>query len=171
MLHTLYGDETLSRSSVFKCYKQFKEGRKDLQGDPRNGRPSTPRTADTIANVLEMVTWDRRLTLEMMPDELNTNKETIRQILHEDLRRGKICAKSVPHRLADEQKQRRLASRQGFIQACQDNTSFLDCIFSFLRWKLPSKERDFKMLKMLREIWHLRSVFKIFLNDAINVFK
>jgi hypothetical protein len=57
----------------------------------------------------------------MMLDELNINKETIRQILHEDLRKRKICAKFVPHSLRDEQKQRRLTSAQDFIQTCQDN--------------------------------------------------
>jgi hypothetical protein len=39
-----------------------------------------------------------------MSDELNMNKETIRQILHEDLGKGKICGKFVPHSITDEQK-------------------------------------------------------------------
>jgi hypothetical protein len=39
-----------------------------------------------------------------MADELNINKETIRQILHEDSRKRKISAKLVPHRLTDERK-------------------------------------------------------------------
>jgi transposase len=85
MLQTVYGDEALSHSSVFEWFKQFKDTREDLQDDPRRGHPSTSRNADTIANVREMVTRDRRLTLRMMSDELNINKEMIRQILHEDL--------------------------------------------------------------------------------------
>jgi hypothetical protein len=64
----------------------------------------------------------------MMSDELNINKETIRQILHEDLRRRIICVKFVPYSLTDEQKQRRFKSCKDFIQTCQDNPSFLDCI-------------------------------------------
>jgi histone-lysine N-methyltransferase SETMAR len=127
MLRTVYGD-ALSRSSVFEWFKQFRDGREDPQVDPRSGRPSTTRNADTIANVRQMVTRDRPLTLRMMSDKLNINKETIRQILHEDLRKRKICAKFVPHSLTDEQKQRRLTSCQDFIQSCQDNPSFLDCI-------------------------------------------
>jgi hypothetical protein len=35
--------------------------------------------------------------LEMMSDELN--KETIRQIFHDDLRKNRICPEFVPHRL------------------------------------------------------------------------
>jgi transposase len=128
MLQTVCGDEALSRSSVLEWFKLFKDGFKDLQDDPRSGRPSTPRSADTIPNVRAMVTRDRRLTLRMMSDELNINKETVRQILHEDLRKRKICAKFVPHRLTDEQKERRLTSCQDFIHTCQENPSFLDCI-------------------------------------------
>jgi transposase len=106
MLQTVYNDEALSRNSVFEWFKRFKDERGDLHNDPRSERPSTSRNADTIANVLETVTRDRRLTLRMMLDELNINKETIRQILHEDLRKRKICAKFVSYSLTDEQKQR-----------------------------------------------------------------
>jgi transposase len=56
MLHTVCGDEGLSRSSVFEWFKLFKEGCEDLQDDPRSERPSASRDADTIANVREMVT-------------------------------------------------------------------------------------------------------------------
>jgi hypothetical protein len=128
MLQTAYGDKDLSRSSLIECFKRFEEGREDLQDDPSSGSPSTSRNADTMANVLKMVILDRPLTLRMMSDELNINEETIRQILHNDLR--KICAKFVPHSLKDEQKQRRLTSSQDFIQTCQDNLSFLDYILT-----------------------------------------
>jgi hypothetical protein len=72
-------------------------------------------------------------------------------------------------------KKRRLTSCQNFIQTCQDNPNFLDCIFSFLRRKLPSKERGSRMLKTLRKLrfhWRpLPTLFRNFLNDSINVFK
>jgi transposase len=90
MLKTVHGDEALSRNSVLEWFKRFKDKREDLQDDPRSGRLSTPRNADTIANVCEMATRDLRLTLRMISDELNINKETIRQIFHEDLRKRKI---------------------------------------------------------------------------------
>jgi hypothetical protein len=128
ILQTNCGDEVLSRSNVSKCFKLFQDGRDNLQEDPRSGRPSTSRNSDTIANVREMVTRDLRWPLRMMADELNINKEKIRQILHEDLRRGKIRAKFIPHRLRDREKQQRLTSCQGFIQTGQGNPSFLDSI-------------------------------------------
>jgi hypothetical protein len=43
----------------------------------------------------------------MMSDELNFSKETIREIVHEDLRKRRICAKFVLHRLTDEMEAKR----------------------------------------------------------------
>jgi transposase len=125
MLQTVYGDEALGSSSVFKWFKRFKDGRQDLQDNPRSVRPSTSRKADTITIVREMVTRDRRFTLRMMSDEVNIIKEAIHQILHEYLRKRKICAKFVPHSLTDEQKQRRFTS-------CQDFLKFVKAIPGFL---------------------------------------
>jgi hypothetical protein len=59
ILQNLCGDEALNHRSMFEWFKRFKYGREDLQDDPRSGRPSTSRNADTIANVSEMVTRDR----------------------------------------------------------------------------------------------------------------
>jgi hypothetical protein len=63
MWQTVCDDEALSRSSEYKSFKPFKSGRDDHQNDPSSGLLSTTRNADTIANVREMVTRDRRLTL------------------------------------------------------------------------------------------------------------
>jgi hypothetical protein len=40
---------------VFEWFKGFKDGREDLQNDPRSGRPSASQNAITKANVREMV--------------------------------------------------------------------------------------------------------------------
>lgn len=128
MLKTVYGDNTLSRTTVFDWFKRFKDGRESVKDDARTGRPSVSRNADSIAKVRELVARDRRMTLRLMAEELNINKETIRQILHEDLGMRKICAKFVPHNLTDEQKQRRVEACEDFVQNCRDNANFLNCI-------------------------------------------
>jgi hypothetical protein len=69
----------------------------------------------------------------VVADEYNTNKETIRQILQEDSRKRRICAKFVPHRLTDEQKKRRLTSCQDFMQIFKTVPDFFVAFFSFLR--------------------------------------
>jgi hypothetical protein len=44
MLKNAYGEECLSRTSVFEWHKRFKEERESLQDDQREDRPSTSRT-------------------------------------------------------------------------------------------------------------------------------
>ena len=39
MLQQVYGDECLSRTQVFEWFKRFKEGREEIDEDPRPGRP------------------------------------------------------------------------------------------------------------------------------------
>jgi hypothetical protein len=120
MSQTACGDEALSRSSASDWFKRSKDGREDLQDDPRSGRPTASR------NGREVVTRERRWALGMMADEVNSSEETI-------LQKRRMCAKFVPHRLTDQQKQRRLASHQGYIQTWQDKRSFLHFVFSFLK--------------------------------------
>jgi transposase len=127
MLQTVYGDEALSRSSVLEWFKRFRDGREDLQDGPNSGRPSNSRNADTIANVREMVTRGSRLTLRMMSDELNVNKGRFIKSSMKIYGRGR-SAQSSSHSLTDEQKHLRFTSCRDFIQTCQDNPSFLDCI-------------------------------------------
>jgi hypothetical protein len=56
LFQSVCSNEALGSSSGFDWFKRFKDGREYLQGEPRSGRLSTSRNADTIAYVLEMVT-------------------------------------------------------------------------------------------------------------------
>jgi hypothetical protein len=47
MLKSAYGEEYLSRTSVFEWHKMFKEGRESLQDDERKGCPSTSITEES----------------------------------------------------------------------------------------------------------------------------
>jgi transposase len=49
-----YGDATLSRFVVFKWHKAFKEGRENVEYDPRSGRPISS-TNDEIVEVVRAV--------------------------------------------------------------------------------------------------------------------
>jgi transposase len=47
ILKSAYGEEYLSRTSVFEWHKRFKERRESLQVDERKGRPSNSRTQES----------------------------------------------------------------------------------------------------------------------------
>ena len=105
MLQQVYGEETMSRSHAFEWHKRFKEGREEVEDDPRSGRPSTSRTADNIERVKQMVRANRRLTVRMIAEELSINKDTVWSIITENLEMHKVCAKMVPKLLSEDQKQ------------------------------------------------------------------
>ncbi|ROT70225.1 hypothetical protein C7M84_011507, partial [Penaeus vannamei] len=126
LLQQVYGSETMSRSRVFEWCKRFKEGRKDVEDDPRSGRPSTTRTEVNVERVRQMVCSDRRLTVRLIANELGINHDSVWKILTEDLDMRKVCAKMVPKLLNDDQKDQRM-------QVCQDILERLETEPDFLR--------------------------------------
>jgi hypothetical protein len=61
-----------------------------------------------VDRVRTLVRSDQRLGVRLIAEELNMNRETVRQILAGDLGIRKMPAKMVPQILTDVQKQRRL---------------------------------------------------------------
>ena len=59
--------------------------------------------------VRELVRLDRRLTVKMIADEVNVNREAVRRILTEELGMRKICAKMVPRNLTEQQRDARVS--------------------------------------------------------------
>jgi hypothetical protein len=43
-LTVAYDEYAMNKSSVFESHRLFKEGREDVQDDPRSGQPKTQRT-------------------------------------------------------------------------------------------------------------------------------
>ncbi|GFU20951.1 protein GVQW3 [Trichonephila clavipes] len=108
-LQQAYGDSVLSRAQVFRWFKTFSEGRESIEIEPRSERPSVSKTTENIVRVRYLVRSDRRLTVRMIGEELNLNHTTIHQILTNELKMRKICAKMVPKSLS--QVNRCLASK------------------------------------------------------------
>ena len=77
MLQQVYGEETMSPTRAFEWHKRFKEGREEVEDDPRSGRPSTSRMADNIEHVKQMVRTHRRLMVRMIAEKLSINKDTV----------------------------------------------------------------------------------------------
>jgi len=102
-LQQAFGDDAMSRAQALCWHKMLSEGRTIVEDEQRSGRPSTTRTSDNTARVTVLVRSDRRLTVKMIADEVNVNREAVRQILTEELGMKKICAKMVPRNLTEQQ--------------------------------------------------------------------
>ena len=73
-----YGDATLSRTMVFKLHKAFKEGRENVEDDPRSGRPISSTNDQNVEVVRAVMAEDRRLSARMIAEETGLNKNMIK---------------------------------------------------------------------------------------------
>jgi len=91
MVNAVYVDQALYRSNVFRWYGRFRDGREDIEDDPRSGRPTECRN-DNNVKISQLLLQNRHLSLRMLAYEVNTGKDTVRKIVVEDLRKLKICS-------------------------------------------------------------------------------
>jgi uncharacterized membrane protein len=67
----------MSKSSVFEWHRLSKEGREDVQDDPRRKQQKTQRTDANVDRVRTLVRSDRRLGMRVIAEELNMTRETV----------------------------------------------------------------------------------------------
>jgi orotate phosphoribosyltransferase-like protein len=60
-----------------------------VEDDERPGLPVTMKTDENVDKVRTLVRNDRRLSIRMIAEELNVDKETVKQILTENLKMKK----------------------------------------------------------------------------------
>jgi transposase len=90
MLKSAYGEECLSRTSVFEWHKRFKEWREPLKDDERKGRPSTCRTEESTQVIPNCLAEDRYFSVRMLEEMTGIDSEIVRKILFEDLKKKDI---------------------------------------------------------------------------------
>jgi hypothetical protein len=61
----------------------------------------------------------------MLEEMAGFNRETVRNILAEDLKKKKACAHFVPHLLTPDQKHQRAASSVKFVEMIDDDRNVL----------------------------------------------
>ena len=89
----------MNHTQVNTCFTRFKNGRDDLNDDPRPGRPEALNRAKLVEKVREIIAINANFTVRMLAEELNPSYCTNYTILTEDLGKRKICARFVPHQL------------------------------------------------------------------------
>jgi len=106
-------DATVSRTMCFKWHKAFKEGRENVEDDPRSGKQISLTNDQNVEVVRAVMVKDHRLSVRMIAEEMGWNKNAVHKILTEHLHLWKTCAKLVPKNYSVEQKENQL-------EICQD---------------------------------------------------
>jgi hypothetical protein len=96
-----------------------------VKDDERTGRPKTHQTDENVEKAWKLVHSDRRLSVQIMAEELNLDRETVRKILTEDVGMRKVLTKMVPRILSDDQKQWRLDVCSDLSHQLAEGNNFL----------------------------------------------
>ncbi|GFV27643.1 putative mariner transposase [Trichonephila clavipes] len=68
-----------------KWCKRFNVGRESTEDDQHPGRLVTVSGVETVTKINHIVRADRRMSIRMIVEAVNADKETVRKILHEEL--------------------------------------------------------------------------------------
>ena len=107
-LSNVYGKSSPSYSTVASWVSEFKRGRKDLNDEPRPGRPVSQSPAENVDKVHQLVLENRKISIECIVQETGLSTGTVHTILHEHLSMSKVCARWVPKMLTPDMKATRV---------------------------------------------------------------
>ena len=129
-LMEVYGNECMSRTRVFEWHKRFHEGRTDVEDDERSRRPTISKTTNNNQEIEKIVREDRRLSIRLIAERMSIDKETVWQVLHDNLHMTKVCAQVVSKLLTSDQKEKRQEVCADISKQIEENPKFLDDVIT-----------------------------------------
>lgn len=113
-LISAYGQEAVSYSTVQKWAKLFREGRMEVEDNPRPGRPLSVTTNENIQQIQRLIEENPHCTYDELEAETDISRGTIYTIIHDHLKLKKVTSRWVPHQLTLEHKEER-------VRLCREN--------------------------------------------------
>ena len=106
--NTVLGDQSPSKATIFRWFRQFMPGARTLEDDNRCGRTATTVTPENVSRVESLIKKDPKMTYAEIQDIMKISSGCLTRILHDCLGVRKRCARGVPHSLSEEQKRGRV---------------------------------------------------------------
>ncbi|GFV85953.1 putative mariner transposase [Trichonephila clavipes] len=103
-----------------KWCKRFSVGRESTEDDQRP--LVTVSGVETVTKINQIVRADRRMSIRMIVEAVNADKETVRKILHEELPMTIVCAKLVSKNLTPDQKLLRQQVCSDFLERLKEDS-------------------------------------------------
>ncbi|CAF1510471.1 unnamed protein product, partial [Rotaria sp. Silwood1] len=107
-LTTAYGQGVVSYCTVTRWIQRFSNEQESFEDNPRSGRPITAITQQNIDAVKDLVNDDPHISIDYIAAILDISHGSVDAILKQHLGLRKITSKWVPHKLTQEQRQRRI---------------------------------------------------------------
>ena len=130
MLEKCFGNDTLTRSNVFRWHERFGSGRESVEDDERSGRPSMAKTDENINKINGRMTVSRKLTIREIAEELNIAYGSAQDILDNDLGLRHFAAKLLPKDLNFMQKRDRVDVAKDMLSKVDSDPSFIKRIIT-----------------------------------------
>ena len=68
LIKKVYGDDCMSCTHVYTCFRRFKNGHDDLNDDPKPGRPGASNRAELVKKVREIIAIDASFIVRMLAE-------------------------------------------------------------------------------------------------------
>lgn len=130
MIETAFGDDAMSKATVCRWYKRFKEGREDFNDDERTGRPCTSTTVDKADEIRNLVLENRRITIREVAEEVEISYGSCEAIMVDNLGLRRVAAKMVPKLLSFIQKDERKNAAQECLNAVAGDPTLLQRVIT-----------------------------------------
>ena len=88
----VYGDSAPSRTMIFEWARHFKNRQLNIEDSPSSGRTVSATGERTIRAVEDLVTEDRRITIQATAEILSISSSTVHGILHDHFHMTKVCS-------------------------------------------------------------------------------
>ncbi|XP_065664642.1 protein GVQW3-like [Hydra vulgaris] len=98
----VHGDQASKYSTVVKWATLFKDGRENLEDDPRSGHPQTTYAAENIERVRAIIEENPHATHNIIKALTSINRFTINEIIHNALKKKKLTSRWRPHELTNQ---------------------------------------------------------------------
>ncbi|GBO02211.1 hypothetical protein AVEN_214572-1 [Araneus ventricosus] len=92
----LYGEQCLSRCTIFRWCQRFEAGRVNIKDLPRPGQAHVVTNNATISAVDELIRQNRRITTREIAVKLSISKGTVHHIIHKKLVMAKFVHSGCP---------------------------------------------------------------------------
>jgi len=130
MIQQGFGDQSLSRTQVFRWHARFKAGRTSVDDDEHTGRPTSCTTPETVARIQEIIRQDRRRTIRDIAGEMDVGYGTCQRVLTEELGMQRVAAKFVLRILTADQLHQRVSVCTELRQLATDDETFLSRVIT-----------------------------------------
>ncbi len=111
----IYGESSISYTTVKKWAALFKSGRESLEDDPRPVRPKIFSTPENISRIHDIIKDDRRISIDKITDLLDITHGTVWNIIYGELDMKKISTCWVPKILRSDENLTRVTLAKQFL--------------------------------------------------------